>query len=143
MAVKRKLPVNGTYADETETHQRTTSPAPLSSKDHPAQSSKKARSKPPPPKTDAASEDEVAPLNDIPDNRGQLEYTSQVLDLAAAAWKESGFEECIDDDDDDDVHVDTSQQSDTWNREALGNESSDVHIMRWVYTGAQSFVDTR
>ena len=142
MAAKRKLPVNGTNADKAENHQRTTSPAPLSSKDHPAQSSKKARSKPPPPKTDSASEDEVTPLNDIPDNRGQIEYTSQVLDLAAAAWKESGFEESSDDDDDD-VHVDTSQQSDTWTREALGKESLDVHIMRWVYLGAQSFVDTR
>ena len=103
MAVKRKLPIKDTNADKAETHQSTTFPASLPTKDSPAQSSKKARSKSPPPKTDAASDDEVAPLSDIPDNRGQLEYTSQVLDLAAAAWQESGFEES-DDDDDDDVH---------------------------------------
>lgn len=69
--VKRKLPVKGTDAGKAETHQTSTSPAPLPTAGSPVESSKKARSKPPPPKTDAASEDEVAPLSDIPDDKGR------------------------------------------------------------------------
>ena len=72
--VKRKLPVKGTEAGKAETHQTPTSPAALPREDSPAESSKKARSKPPPPKTDAASEDEVAPLSNIPDDRGRKYY---------------------------------------------------------------------
>lgn len=74
--VKRKLPVKGTDAGEVETQQRTTSPIPLPNEDSPAESSKKARSQLPP-KTDAASGDEVAPLSDIPDDRGRKYLCSE------------------------------------------------------------------
>ena len=74
--VKRKLDVNGTQVDKVEDHHTPTSPASQPTKDSagtedsPAESSKKARNAPPPPKTNTASED-VAPLSEIPDNRGR------------------------------------------------------------------------
>ncbi|KAF6231743.1 hypothetical protein HO173_010045 [Letharia columbiana] len=74
-----------------------TAPAPQPTEDAPAESSKKARSGP---TDDGASDQEVAPLNDIPDDRGQLEYTSQVLEVAAAKWDEEGHSDADDDDDD-------------------------------------------
>ena len=86
--VKRKLDVNGTQVGKVVDHHTPTSPASQPTKDSagtedsPAESSKKARNAPPPPKTNTVSED-VAPLSEIPDNRGRkFSPPKQVLSYA-------------------------------------------------------------
>lgn len=94
MAVKRKQPANGTKAGNADTQQDKPPPAPRQAENSPAESSKKVRSKSPPPKkTDAAPEDEVAPLSSIPDDRGRKFNPSQESSLFISCSAELN-EEC-------------------------------------------------
>lgn len=123
-SAKRKVHRGDTEASKAKDGQKepasATSPSP---KPDPAESSKKARSGP---KNDAGSEEKVAPLSDIPDDRGrkfffliqrheermlilgiaELDYTSQILEVAGDSWVDSGFDKSDDDDDDHDDHED-------------------------------------